>query len=390
MIGENVALDVSDHDRIIAFCLHNSVDLVVVGPEAPLVNGLADALLARSIRVFGPDKYAAQLEGSKFFTKSLCRSHDIPTADYRHFTARLEAIAYVECKGAPIVIKADGLAAGKGVTVAATVDEARQAINGCFDGAFGKAGASVVIEDYLEGEEASFFAICDGKTVLPLATAQDHKRVHDGDRGANTGGMGAYSPAPVLDPHVRAEVMEKIIKPTVSALAARGHPYCGILYAGLMINAEGAKLIEFNIRFGDPECQVLMMRLKSDIVTLMIAACDGQLADHTISWRNDAALTTVMAARGYPGAYERGSVISGLDAILALKEVKVFHGGTTMRDGKIIANGGRVLSVSACGTSVAEAHRRAYAAIDRIDWPEGFCRRDIGWRAIEREAAKER
>ncbi|WP_336066109.1 phosphoribosylamine--glycine ligase [Nitratireductor rhodophyticola] len=383
--AECVALDVSDHAAVVAFCREKAIDLVVVGPEAPLVAGLADALTEADIRVFGPGAAAARLEGSKSFTKELCDRYAIPTAAYGRFDNALAARDYVREQGAPIVIKADGLAAGKGVTVAMTEDEAIAAIDDCFDGSFGAAGASVVVEEFLEGEEASFFCLCDGRTALPFGTAQDHKRVGDGDTGPNTGGMGAYSPAPVLDEATLARTMAEIIEPTLKGMAEMGTPFTGVLYAGLMLTKDGPKLIEYNVRFGDPECQVLMMRLKEDLLLLINAAVDGQLAHVSARWRDEAALTVVLAAKGYPASPEKGTVIGGLDAAGTADGVEIFHAGTAMKDGALVANGGRVLNVTALGGSVKEAQEKAYRAVDLIDWPEGFCRRDIGWRAVERE-----
>ncbi len=383
--AECVALDVSDHAAVVAYCREKAIDLVVVGPEAPLVAGLADALTDAGIRVFGPSAAAARLEGSKSFTKELCDRYAIPTAAYGRFDNALAARDYVREQGAPIVIKADGLAAGKGVTVAMTEDEAIAAIDDCFDGSFGAAGASVVVEEFLEGEEASFFCLCDGKTALPFGTAQDHKRVGDGDTGPNTGGMGAYSPAPVLDDETLARTMAEIIEPTLKGMAEMGAPFTGVLYAGLMLTKDGPKLIEYNVRFGDPECQVLMMRLKEDLLLLINAAVDGQLAHVSARWRDEAALTVVLAAKGYPASPEKGTVIRGLEAAGADEGVEIFHAGTAMKDGALVANGGRVLNVTALGGSVKEAQEKAYRAVDLIDWPEGFCRRDIGWRAVERE-----
>ena len=384
--AELVALDIADHAAVAAFCKDKNIDLVVVGPEGPLVAGIGDDLRAAGIRVFGPSGKAAQLEGSKGFTKDLCARYDIPTAAYGRFDNAAAARAYVEKMGAPIVIKADGLAAGKGVTVAMALDEALEAVDGCFDGAFGGAGASVVVEEFMTGEEASFFCLCDGKTALPFGTAQDHKRVGDGDVGPNTGGMGAYSPAPVMTPELIEQTMREIIEPTMRGMAEMGAPFAGVLFAGLMLTDKGPKLIEYNTRFGDPECQVLMMRLKEDLLVLLNAAADGQLAHVSARWRDEAALTVVMAAKGYPGTPEKGSVISGIDKAEA-SGAKVFHAGTAVQGGKIVANGGRVLNVTATGRSVSEAQQKAYAAVDLIDWPEGFCRRDIGWRAVEREQA---
>jgi phosphoribosylamine--glycine ligase len=381
----NVALDLSDHPAVIAFCGAEAMDLVVVGPEAPLVAGLVDDLGAAGVKAFGPCRAAAQLEGSKAFTKELCREFKIPTAAFARFTDAELAKAYARECGAPIVVKADGLAAGKGVVVAATVAEAEAAIEAMLGGSLGAAGAELVIEECLVGEEASFFALSDGMTAIPLGTAQDHKRVFDGDEGPNTGGMGAYSPAPVLTPELEARVMREIVLPTVAGMKARGTPYVGVLYAGLMITAEGPKLIEYNVRFGDPECQVLMPRMKTDLVAAMLAACDGVLKSFDVRWWDDVALTVVLAARGYPGAFERGSEIRGLAAAEALDDVLVFHAGTRTEGGRLLAQGGRVLNVTATGRTVAEAQARAYEAVAKIEWPQGFCRRDIGWRAVQRE-----
>ena len=384
--AEILALDMADHAAVVAFCRDKKIDLVVVGPEAPLVAGIADDLRAAGIKVFGPSKAAARLEGSKGFTKDLCARQNIPTAAYGRFTSAEAAKAYVRDQGAPIVIKADGLAAGKGVTVAMTEAEALAAIDDCFGGSFGSAGAEVVVEEFLTGEEASFFCLCDGATALPFGTAQDHKRVGDGDTGPNTGGMGAYSPAPVMTPEMVERTMKEIVEPTMRGMAELGSPFSGVLFAGLMITPSGPKLIEYNTRFGDPECQVLMPRLKDDLLVLLEAAADGQLAHMSARWRDDAALTVVMAANGYPANPQKGSVIRGLDEAASLG-VEIFHAGTAQRDGNIVASGGRVLNVTASAKTVGEAQRLVYRAIDRIDWPEGFCRRDIGWRAVEREEA---
>ncbi|MCR4266719.1 phosphoribosylamine--glycine ligase [Nitratireductor sp. ZSWI3] len=383
--AECVAIDIADHAAVAAFCRKEAIDLVVVGPEAPLVAGLADVLSQAGIRVFGPSAAAAQLEGSKSFTKELCDRQGIPTAAYGRFDNALAAREYVREHGAPIVIKADGLAAGKGVTVAMTVDDALNAVEECFDGGFGAAGASVVVEEFLQGEEASFFCLCDGKTALPFGTAQDHKRVGEGDTGPNTGGMGAYSPAPAMTDALIERTMREIVEPTLKGMAEMGLPFTGVLYAGLMLTADGPKLIEYNVRFGDPECQVLMPRLKEDLLVLMNAAVDGQLAHMSARWRDEAALTVVLAAEGYPANPRRGSVIRGVDEAAKGEDVVIFHAGTALKDGALVANGGRVLNVTALGGSVKEAQARAYTAVDRIDWPEGFCRRDIGWRAVQRE-----
>ncbi|MER8423017.1 phosphoribosylamine--glycine ligase [Mesorhizobium sp. M1403] len=384
--AELVRLDVSDHAAVVRFCREKEIDLVVVGPEGPLVAGIADDLRAEGIRVFGPSKAAARLEGSKGFTKDLCAKYGIPTAAYGRFGDLASAKAYVERMGAPIVIKADGLAAGKGVTVAMTLDEALAALDACFDGSFGQAGAEVVVEEFLSGEEASFFCLCDGITALPFGTAQDHKRLSDGDTGPNTGGMGAYSPAPVMTPEMIDRTMREIVEPTMRGMAETGAPFSGVLFAGLMISDSGPKLIEYNTRFGDPECQVLMMRLKDDLLVLLNAAADGQLAHTSVRWRDEAALTVVMAARGYPGTPEKGSVIRGVEAA-AGDGVEIFHAGTAINGGALVANGGRVLNITATGRTVGEAQKKAYAGLDRIDWPQGFCRRDIGWLAVAREQA---
>jgi len=382
-----VALDVADHAAVITFCKANKIDLVVVGPEVPLVAGIADDLEAAGIKTFGPSKWAARLEGSKGFTKDLCKASKIPTAAYERFKDAAAAKDYVRKKGAPIVVKADGLAAGKGVVVAETIAEAEAAIDMMFGGGLGSPTWELVIEDCLVGEEASFFALCDGETAIALASAQDHKRVFDGDKGPNTGGMGAYSPAPVMTAAMNARVMEEIIQPTVRALKAMGAPYKGVLFAGLMITKDGPQLIEYNVRFGDPECQVLMLRLKSDILPALIAACDGQLKHFDLRWYDEAALTVVMATKGYPGNYGKGSIIEGLDEAARVDGVEIFHAGTKADGDRIVANGGRVLNVCALGRTVREAQMRAYAAVDLVKWPDGFCRRDIGWRAIAREKA---
>jgi phosphoribosylamine--glycine ligase len=383
--AECVALDIADHAVIIAFCKALAIDFVVVGPEAPLVAGLVDDLEAAGIRAFGPTKSAARLEGSKGFTKDLCQANNIPTAAYERFTSPGPAKAYARKQSLPVVIKADGLAAGKGVIIAENSADAEAAIDMMFGGGLGQAGAEVVIEQYLAGEEVSFFALCDGETAIPLASAQDHKRVGDGETGPNTGGMGAYSPAPVMTPAMSARTMDEIILPTMRAMKEMGAPFKGILFAGLMITEEGPKLIEYNVRFGDPETQVLMLRLMSDLLPAMIAARDGQLKSFDLRWYPNAALTVVMAAKGYPGDYERGSLIGGLDAAAEVEGVEIFHAGTKGDGGEIRANGGRVLSVSARAKTVTEAQARAYRAVDRVVWPEGFCRRDIGWQAVERE-----
>ncbi|MCO7727621.1 MULTISPECIES: phosphoribosylamine--glycine ligase [Brucella/Ochrobactrum group] len=383
--AELVNISVDDHKALIAFAKDEKIDLVVVGPEAPLVAGLSDEMRAQGIRVFGPSKAAAQLEGSKGFTKDLCARFDIPTGAYGRFNNAPKAKAYIRQQGAPIVVKADGLAAGKGVVVAMTLDEALDAVDACFEGAFGSAGAEVVVEEFLDGEEASFFCICDGKTALPLGSAQDHKRVGDGDTGPNTGGMGAYAPAPVMTPEIVERTMRELIEPTMRGMAEIGAPFSGILFLGLMIGKDGPKLIEYNTRFGDPECQVLMMRLNTDLLALINAAVDGKLDEVSLAWKDQPALTVVMAAEGYPSNVKKGSVIRGLDKLEGIDGVKVFHAGTAEKDGNIIANGGRVLNVTAIADTVAEAQAKAYEAVKRVDWPEGFYRSDIGWRAVERE-----
>jgi len=384
-VASCVDLDASDHAAVIHFCREMEIDFVVVGPEAPLVAGLVDDLTREGILAFGPTKGGAQLEGSKGFTKDVCAKYNIPTAAYGRFDSAEAAKAYVTEQGAPIVVKADGLAAGKGVIIAQTVTEAHEAIDEMFGGSFGAAGAEVVIEEFMTGEEASFFALSDGVNTLALATAQDHKAVGEGDTGPNTGGMGAYSPAPVMTDELCERVMREIIEPTVTAMADMGHPYKGVFFAGLMITADGPKLIEYNCRFGDPECQVLMTRMTSDLVPLLMAAAKGELGGQTVEWSNDAALTVVMAANGYPGAYEKGTEIRDLAAAEAEAGAHVFHAGTKREDEKLLATGGRVLNVTATGKTVTEAQKRAYAAVDAINWPGGFCRRDIGWRAVARE-----
>jgi phosphoribosylamine---glycine ligase len=383
--AECVALDLADQRAVIAYCRNNGIDLVVVGPETPLCAGVVDDLEGAGIKAFGPSRAAARLEGSKGFTKDLCRSAGIPTAAYERFRSADKAVAYVRAQRVPVVVKADGLAAGKGVIVAQTHADAEAAIDMMLGGGLGEAGAEIVIEEFLTGEEASFFALCDGETALPMASAQDHKRAFDGDKGPNTGGMGAYSPAPIVDATTSDRVMAEIVLPTLRAMKAMGAPYKGVLYAGLMIGGEGPKLIEYNVRFGDPECQVLIPLLVSDLVPALVASRDGVLTSLDLRWRPEFALTVVMAAQGYPGPYARGSVIEGLDEAAAVEGVEIFHAGTKQDGGRIVADGGRVLNVSALGATVKEARTRAYAAVSRIRWPEGFYRHDIGWRAVERE-----
>ena len=388
--AELVTLDATDHAAVVAFCEAQRIGLVVIGPEAPLVDGLADSLRAAAFAVFGPGRAAAQLEGSKGFTKDLCARAEIPTAGYVRVTDEAGALAALDRFGVPVVIKADGLAAGKGVTVAMARAEADAAVRDIFAGRFGEAGAEAVIEEFLEGEEASFFALTDGSTIVPFGSAQDHKRVGDGDTGPNTGGMGAYSPAPVLTPMLEGEVLAKIVAPTVRAMADAGTPYAGVLYAGLMLTRDGPRLIEYNCRFGDPECQVLMMRLESDLGEILLACAENRLsACQPPVFSPETALTVVMAAQGYPDAPKKGGRIDGIPAAEA-GDARVFHAGTALGiDGVLTASGGRVLNVTARGASVAEAQARAYAAVDAIAFPEGFCRRDIGWREVAREAEGE-
>lgn len=386
---EMVDLDARDHAAVVGFCGEKKIGLVVVGPEAPLVDGLADSLSAAGVPVFGPSKSAARLEGSKAFMKDLCAKYNIPTAEYAKFTDAAKAKAYIESKGAPIVVKTDGLAAGKGVIVAMELDDALKAVDDMLSGdMFGSAGEEIVVEEYLDGEEASFFAVVGGGKAVALASAQDHKRVGDGDTGLNTGGMGAYSPAPVVTPEIEEIVMRDIIKPTVDGMAAEGCPFTGVIFAGLMISKDGkVKLLEHNIRFGDPECQVLMARMTSDLTELLLAAATGKLDEASrVEWRDDSALVVVMAANGYPGSYAKGETISNLDAAGALEGVKVLHAGTSTSDsGDVVSSGGRVLGVTAYGANITQAAERAYSAVDTIQWPGGFNRKDIGWRAIARE-----
>ena len=381
-IADCAKIDIEDGGVVVNFAEENAIDFVIVGPEAPLANGVADRLREAGILVFGPSEGAAKLEASKSFTKEICDAAKAPTAAYGHFTDAEAAKAYIREQGAPIVVKADGLAAGKGVIVAMDEQTALDAIDDMFGGAFGGAGAEVVIEEFMEGEEASFFILCDGKSALPIGTAQDHKRVGEGDTGLNTGGMGAYSPAPVLSDEIAQKALDEIIQPTIDEMARRGVPYQGVLYAGLMIKDGQPRLVEYNVRFGDPECQVLMMRLGAQAFDLMHAAAEERLAEARVNWADDHAITVVMAANGYPGSYEKGSVISGLDALPEDSKNMVFHAGTTAVDGNVTATGGRVLNVTARGASLQEARDRAYAMIDQIDWPGGFYRRDIGWRAL--------
>ncbi|WP_170409356.1 phosphoribosylamine--glycine ligase [Ruegeria arenilitoris] len=382
LIADCAALDIENGGDVVSFAEENAIDFVIVGPEAPLAAGVADRLREAGVLVFGPSAAAAQLEASKSFTKEICDASGAPTAAYARFTEAEPAKAYIREQGAPIVVKADGLAAGKGVIVAMDDQTALDAIDDMFGGAFGGAGAEVVIEEFMDGEEASLFVLCDGENILSVGTAQDHKRVGEGDTGLNTGGMGAYSPAPVLSAEIEERAMEEIIKPTVAEMKRRGMPFQGVLYAGLMIKDGQPRLVEYNVRFGDPECQVLMMRLGAQAMDLMHAAAEGRLAEARVNWADDHALTVVMAANGYPGAYEKGSVINGLEGLPEDSGNMVFHAGTKASEGQIVASGGRVLNVTARGGTLQEARDRAYAAVDGIDWPDGFFRRDIGWRAL--------
>ena len=387
MAEEAQCVDIAADDigAIGAFSKSNAIDLVVIGPEGPLVAGLADLLEADGIKAFGPSAAAARLEGSKGFTKDICARHGIPTAAYGRFTETGPALDYLQRVGAPIVVKADGLAAGKGVIMAETVAEAEAAVADILDGdRFGAAGSEVLIEEWLGGEEASFFALVDGVTALPLASAQDHKRAGEADTGPNTGGMGAYSPAPVMTPEIERRALDEIVRPCIAEMARRGIPYKGVLYAGLMIDESGPRLVEYNVRFGDPECQAMMLRLGSDLLPALLACATAGLDKVALEWNPEPAISVVMAAEGYPGSYQKGAEIGGLDEAGAVEGVTIFHAGTKAGDGGILANGGRVLNVSATGRDLAEARARAYAAIDRIDWPGGFCRSDIAWRALER------
>ncbi len=385
-VARSVPISVADHAKVIALCRREAIDLVVVGPERPLVSGLTDDLLSEGVLCFGPSREAARLEGSKGYAKDFCREFGIPTGDYQRFTEPNEAKAYVRDRCAPIVIKADGLAGGKGVVVAKTLEEAESAVDASLSGAFGSAGAEIVVEEFLEGEEVSFFALCDGVTAMPFASAQDHKRAGDGDTGPNTGGMGAYSPPPVMTPELSQCIMREVIAPTMRGMNERGSPFRGVLFAGLIIHKDGPKVIEFNVRFGDPEAEVILPRLKDDLLPLLVASANGTLRGDAPQFCSDAALTVVMAARGSPGEPLRGSRISGIEDAEAVPGVVVFHGATRDVGGAIVADGGRILAITALGNNVGEAQRRAYTAVDRINWPEGFCRRDIGWRAIAHES----
>jgi len=390
-VAECVNIGIEDIDALVTFAKDKKIDLIVAGPEAPLVAGLADKAAAAGIKIFGPSKKAAQLEGSKGFTKDLCKKYNIPTAAYERFTDAESACAFIRKTGAPIVVKADGLAAGKGVIIAASIEEAETAAKDMLSGnAFGAAGASIVVEEYLDGEELSFFALSDGKSVMPFASAQDHKRVGDGDIGPNTGGMGAYSPAHLMTNDLQKKIMERIILPTVRGMEKDGMPFSGILFAGIMIVKGDPYLIEYNVRFGDPECQPMLLRLQDDLLELLDACASGTLADYgTVSFSDNIALAVVMAAKGYPGSYSKGSIIRGIAGADSMPGVKIFHAGTSKNThGDILSSGGRVLTVTASANSVEEAQRLAYAAVDKIDWPEGFCRRDIGWRAVRAAKSK--
>ena len=381
-VAQCVDLNIENSSEVLKFCLDERIQFVIIGPEAPLAMGIADDLRANNILTFGPSASAAKLESSKAFTKGVCDSCNAPTAKYARFTELELAIEYVHEQGAPIVVKADGLAGGKGVIVAMTLDEAINGLKDIFSGAFGKAGAEVVIEEFMEGEEASFFILSDGKNILPIGTAQDHKRVFDGDTGPNTGGMGAYSPAPIMTKDVTSKAISQIIQPTIDEMAKRGIPYQGVLYAGFMIKDGEPKLVEYNVRFGDPECQALMMRLGAQALDAMLACAKGELNNYKLNWADDHALTIVYAAKGYPGTYEKGSKILGLDKISETTNIQVFHAGTKEEENNIIATGGRVLNITARGSSLKEAHRLAYEAIEKIHWENGFYRNDIGWRAL--------
>ena len=381
-VAQCIDLNIENSSDVLNFCLDKKIQFVIIGPEAPLAMGIADDLRANNILTFGPSASAAKLESSKAFTKGVCDSCNAPTAKYARFTELELAIEYVHEQGAPIVVKADGLAGGKGVIVAMTLDEAVNGLKDIFSGAFGKAGTEVVIEEFMEGEEASFFILSDGKNILPIGTAQDHKRVFDGDTGPNTGGMGAYSPAPIMTKDVTSKAISQIIQPTIDEMAKRGIPYQGVLYAGFMIKDGEPKLVEYNVRFGDPECQALMMRLGAQALDAMLACAKGELNNYKLNWADDHALTIVYAAKGYPGTYEKGSNILGLDTISESTNIQVFHAGTKEEENNIIATGGRVLNITARGSSLKEAHRLAYETIEKIQWENGFYRNDIGWRAL--------
>ena len=389
IVAETVPLNVGEHAKLIAFCQREAIDLVVVGPEAPLVSGAADDLIDAGILCFGPTREAARLEGSKGYAKDFCREFDIPTSDYRRFEDPNEAKAHIRKRGGPIVVKADGLAAGKGVVVAATEEEAEAAVDALLSNAVGSARAELVVEEFLEGEEVSFFALCDGVTAMPFASAQDHKRAREDDTGPNTGGMGAYSPSAIMTTELSRRVVREIVEPTLRGMKERGSPFRGVLFVGLMIGESGPKVIEFNVRFGDPEAEVILPRLEDDLVPFLLACARGALRGDPPRFSSDAALAVVMAARGYPGEPLRGSRLRGIEDAEALRGVAVFHGSTRELDGAIFADGGRVLTITALGGDLAHARERAYEAVDRIKWPEGFFRRDIGWRAMARDSKKQ-
>lgn len=385
--AETAPIDSENHSEVLKFCEDEHIGLVIIGPEAPLAAGLSDSLTAAGVKVFGPSQAAARLEASKGFMKRICDKYHIPTAAYSEFSDAEKAKAYIQLHGAPIVVKADGLAAGKGVVVANTIQEACDAVDDILGGRFGSAGASVVVEEFLDGEEVSFFAVVDGQNAVAFGSAQDHKRVGDGDTGPNTGGMGTYSPAPIFTQAMQEQVMRTIIAPTVNGMAQEGTPFKGVLFAGLMLTAAGVKLLEFNVRFGDPETQVLMKRLKTDIVEILLACAEGDLEGRIVEMHEDAAVCVVMAAKGYPGAYQKHTEIRNIDAANALPGVHVFHAGTEYKDGKYLATGGRVLGVTATAKTIEEAQQQAYKAVKTIDWPEGFYRNDIAWRAVQKKAS---
>ncbi|MDG1995430.1 MAG: phosphoribosylamine--glycine ligase [Emcibacteraceae bacterium] len=386
-IAKCVSLNDNDHAEVIKFCRDNNIEFVVIGPEAPLVGGLSDALMAEGVCTFGPSAAASILEGSKGFTKDLCAKYNIPTAAYGRFKDAASAKEFTSKQSIPVVIKADGLAAGKGVIIAETLNEANEAIDDIFGGQFGKAGAELVVEEFLVGEEASFFVLCDGENILPFGTAQDHKRVGEGDTGPNTGGMGAYSPAPVMTEEMIERTINEIILPTVKGMNDQGMPFKGVFFAGLMITDKGPELIEYNVRFGDPECQTLMVRLDSDIVPALMACANGNIDQISVAWKDKTSMNVVMAANGYPGSYDKNTEIKNLDEAGSADNIMIFHAGTKKEDDRILATGGRVLNITSLSSNVTEAKNDAYRALDQINWPEGFCRRDIGWRAIEREKA---
>lgn len=391
--AECIAIGVDDNDALVSFAIENSIDLVVVGPEAPLVNGLTDALQQKNISVFGPSQEAAQLEGSKGFMKDLCAKYNIPTAGYERFTDLTAAETYIKQHPVPLVVKADGLAAGKGVIIAETTEQALEAATDMLSGnKFGEAGHSIVVEEFLNGEEISYFALCDGETVLPFGSAQDHKRAYDGDKGPNTGGMGTYTPAPVMNEALDKKIQKLVIEPLVEGMKQEGHPFTGVIFAGFMVENNEPKLVEINVRFGDPECQVLMMTLDSDLLTILAAAAQGTLKDvkADVKWKSEAAMCVVMAAEGYPGSYKKATLIQNIEDADNLSNVKVFHAGTAFDDsGNIVSAGGRVLGITALGKDVQDAQNRVYSAVERINWPEGFYRRDIGWRAIQRRSSSD-